>query len=84
MPVPACHRPPPRHRAPVVPACQRPPPRHLAQSLGSFTGGSLIAAGPNPAMALAGAGFAAVAAALSVIAGGARGVDRRFAGPRRF
>lgn len=49
---------------------------YLGQSLGSATGGQLIAAGPGAAMALAGAGFAALAAALSVLAevrGGAKG-----------
>ena len=42
---------------------------YLGQSLGSFTGGALIAQGPNPAMALAGAAFAGSAALLSVVAG---------------
>jgi predicted MFS family arabinose efflux permease len=48
---------------------------YLGQSLGSATGGQLIAAGPGARMALAGAGFAALAAALSVLAqwGGRRG-----------
>jgi len=47
---------------------------YLGQSLGSVSGGHLIASGPNPMMPLAGAGFAAVAAVLSVIAGRARAV----------
>ena len=42
---------------------------YLGQSLGSVTGGQLIAAGPNPVMAAAGAGFALIAAGLSVAAG---------------
>ncbi len=48
---------------------------YLGQSLGSATGGHLIVAGPGARMALAGAGFAALAAALSVLAqwGGRRG-----------
>lgn len=41
---------------------------YLGQSLGSATGGQLIAAGPGARMALAGAGFAALAAGLSVLA----------------
>lgn len=43
---------------------------YLGQSLGSATGGALIAAGPGPRMALAGAGFAALAAGLSMLAQG--------------
>lgn len=39
---------------------------YLGQSLGSATGSQLIAAGPGARMALAGAGFACVAAVLSV------------------
>ncbi len=42
---------------------------YLGQSLGSYTGGALIAQGPTPAMALAGAAFAGAAAVLSVVAG---------------
>jgi predicted MFS family arabinose efflux permease len=45
---------------------------YLGQSLGSVTGGQLIAGGPNPVMAAAGAGFALIAAGLSVAAGGRR------------
>lgn len=41
---------------------------YLGQSLGAATGGALIAAGPGARMALAGAGFAALAAGLSVLA----------------
>lgn len=41
---------------------------YLGQSLGSFTGGALIVDGPNAMMALAGAGFAGMAAVLSVVA----------------
>ncbi|MGL6211479.1 MAG: MFS transporter [Paracoccaceae bacterium] len=41
---------------------------YLGQSMGSAAGGQLIAAGPAATMALAAAGFAALAAVLSVVA----------------
>ncbi|MES2665359.1 MAG: MFS transporter [Pseudomonadota bacterium] len=51
---------------------------YLGQSLGSATGGQLMAAGPNPALAAAGAGFALTAATLSLLAhkAGRRGAGR--------